>query len=443
MSDALPLPPRPRLEQYRKLAKELRHACESVDDGAIRDWALRWIRTLTRLRSPNPASDVDRQINRLATRVEQHWQQWHKNKDASDPCRLTDAQFFIAREHGFASWPKFADHLSSLAQQHSPVSNFEAAVDAIVTGDAATLQRLLNDHPTLVHERSTRDHRSTLLHYVSANGVEGFRQTTPRNIVEITKMLLDAGADVNAESDAYGGGTTTLGLTATSAHPANAGVQIALLELLLERGSRMDQPSAAGNNHSVVSGSFANGQPRAARFLASRGAPVDFESAAALGDLATIQSHFDEHGALKPTATEAQLKSAFVYACGYGSKPVVEFLLQRGVDPSSDPAVRRSLYWAIYGGHVAIIERLLRAGAPINSRFETEQFTPLELALMEWARAGDGAARENAAEIVRVLVSHGGTLDPAWFRQDEDRREVADRIRADSRIMRSLGGQTP
>ena len=35
MSDALPLPSRPNLEQYKKLAKDLQHACKSGDRGAI------------------------------------------------------------------------------------------------------------------------------------------------------------------------------------------------------------------------------------------------------------------------------------------------------------------------------------------------------------------------------------------------------------------------
>ena len=42
MSDALPLPPRPNLEQYKKLAKDFQHACKSSETGAIRDWAARW-----------------------------------------------------------------------------------------------------------------------------------------------------------------------------------------------------------------------------------------------------------------------------------------------------------------------------------------------------------------------------------------------------------------
>ena len=38
--------------------------------------------------------------------------------------------------------------------------------------------------PELIRQRSSREHRSTLLHYVSANGIEDFRQRTPPNIVD-------------------------------------------------------------------------------------------------------------------------------------------------------------------------------------------------------------------------------------------------------------------
>ena len=164
----------------------------------------------------------------------------------------------------------------------------------------ATLRQLLAAHPGLARERSTREHHSTLLHYVSANGVEDFRQKTPKNIVEITNLLLDAGADVDAQSDAYGGGCTTLGLVATSVHPEKAGVQIALLRTLLDRGANLLHPSAGGNRQSVVHGCIANGQPAAARFLADLGAPLDLESAAAVGRLDVLQSFFEESGAPRP-----------------------------------------------------------------------------------------------------------------------------------------------
>jgi hypothetical protein len=38
--DALPLPSRPSVEQYKKLAKELVKSCKSADPTAVRAWAL-------------------------------------------------------------------------------------------------------------------------------------------------------------------------------------------------------------------------------------------------------------------------------------------------------------------------------------------------------------------------------------------------------------------
>ena len=211
MSDALPLPPRPDLEQYRKLAKDLQRACASGERRAIRAWAPTLGRdavALQRLDRAPRAAAIDRRGARQRTAHGAAVARSARRTSVDARACSTDAQFFIAREHGFASWPKFARTSRRWHEPDSPVSMFEAAVDAIVAGDAATLAALLREHPELVRARSTREHRSTLLHYVSANGVEDFRQKTPPNIVEITTSLLEAGADVNAESEAYGGGST-------------------------------------------------------------------------------------------------------------------------------------------------------------------------------------------------------------------------------------------
>jgi hypothetical protein len=45
-----------------------------------------------------------------------------------------------------------------------------------------------------------------LLHYVSANGVEGYRQKAPKNVVKITETLLNAGAEIDATANVYGAG---------------------------------------------------------------------------------------------------------------------------------------------------------------------------------------------------------------------------------------------
>jgi WD40 repeat protein len=309
MSDALPLPPRPNLEQYRNLARDLQRAVRASDPERFARWAARWPR------------DVDRLERRLRDFV--------RSPDRTAAFKLTDAQFFVAREHGFASWPAFVAHVEGLTQDSSPVALFESAVDAIVTGDAVRLGALLKAHPELARARSTRDHHSTLLHYVSANGVEDFRQITPANIVALTRLLLDAGADVNAASAAYGGGSTALGLVATSIHPEQAGVQIELLETLLAHGATIEGEQA-GNDHGVVIGCLANGQPAAARFFADRGAPLNIVEAAGVGRLDRVREFFDEHGQPLASVAPDQIDSALQYARWYDRADVVTFLLDRG-----------------------------------------------------------------------------------------------------------------
>ncbi len=114
------------------------------------------------------------------------------------------------------------------------------------------LKRLLREDAELVRARSTRSHEAPLIHYVAANGVEDFRQKTPKNIVAITRVLLGAGAEVDAMNQAYGGTSTALGLAATSYHPAKAGVHLELLDELLKAGACLD--GGAGRLESVGGG---------------------------------------------------------------------------------------------------------------------------------------------------------------------------------------------
>ncbi len=309
MSYAIPLPPRPRLVFYKKLAKELlrassqpssaapwEHAAahysgevetdssaeEAAVDNAVRAWAVRWLDAsgLSGGRAALAHSAIVGEGTPTALRaewVERRWRELRKKKGAVSPS-LAVAQFFLAREHGFLSWPKFAAHLRAFENAHSPVAHFEAAADAVVAGDERVLTTLLRADPSLVRARSLREHRSTLLHYCSANGVEDYRQRTPANIVAVARLLVDTGAEVNAESDAYGGGSTTLMLAATSVHPERVGVQIPLLELLLEHGAAID---VAKSSDVVVC--LRNGRAAAAEFLAKHGARLDLEGAAGVG----------------------------------------------------------------------------------------------------------------------------------------------------------------
>ncbi|HLN28696.1 MAG TPA: hypothetical protein VK395_13210, partial [Gemmataceae bacterium] len=278
--DALPLPVHPNVEQYRKQAKDLVKACKSGDPEAMGAWAGQWIRTLARLHGPALVPPSRARIERWVDQVKEFAQSKLCYPQAgSTKCTLADAQFVIARAHGFQSWPKLRTHIEALARVNSPVAQFESAAEAIVTGDVPALERLLRENSKLIRARSTREHRANLLHYISANGVESYRQKTPKNAVQVAETLLQAGALVDAEADVYGGGTTTLGLVATSVHPLRAGVQNALMQLLLDHGAAIDHPQGADNAQSIVRGALGNGCPQAAEFLSHRGALLGLEEA--------------------------------------------------------------------------------------------------------------------------------------------------------------------
>ncbi len=378
--DALPLPPRPSIERYRKLAKELVKASKS---GAVGEWAEQWIRELARL---TPIERADQSINNV------------EEFALREKCILSRAQFVIARLHGFESWPKFSKHLQELAKK-SPVSRFEEAADAIVGGDVATLRWLLSEDPKLIRAKSMREHGATLLHYVAANGVENYRQKTPKNIVEITDVLLNAGAEVDATADVYGGGCTALGLAATSVHPERAGVQEGLLEVLLDHGANVELQSA-GNRHSLLVACLANGRPKAAEFLAARGARLDLAGAAGVGRLDVVQHLFDD-------GTGEERKDALLYACGYGRNNVVEFLLEKGLDLAGHRGDGQTpLHCAVIGGCLDTVKLLLKYGPPLEA---TNVYGGTVWGQTLWS-AAHGGDPDNYIAILEVLAAAGAVI---------------------------------
>jgi len=441
--DAIPLPPHPSLEQYRKLAKDLAKAC-AQDPPAIGAWADRWMESLARSLGEPQGRRGRELMNRAADNVDQFATR-HLKGGAN--CQLADAQFVIARSHGFTSWPKLVEHLDKLAHTETAVAGYEAAADAIVSGDESALRRLLTKHPGLVRARSTREHNATLLHYVSANGVEGYRQITPPNIARIAKMLLDAGAEVDAEADVYGGGATTLGLVATSAHPRHAGNQNELIQVLLDNGAHLDRRGIAGNRHGAVMGCLANGCPEAARYLADQGATLGLVDAAGVGRLEVVTTFVDAAGEPRPPITPDDLREALGYAACYGSYDVVRFLV---FDCRVDPARHsgdgmNALHYAVIGGNLDILKLLLALpNPPIEQRNEyggtvlgqamwssahhgpTDDYVPiLEALLAAGAKPPERHPPINA-RIDALLAKHGCVADPGryWFGEEPRARRV-------------------
>jgi hypothetical protein len=385
--DAVPLPSSPSIEQYKKLAKDLVKAC-TAGPRDIAGWADRWM-------AARLAGSSRQHLDRAATQVAEFAVRALTGADRH--CVLADAQFVLARSHGFPSWAAFVAHLAALEHAVTDEAAFEAAADAIVRGDEPTLQQLLREHPQLIRARSAREHGATLLHYVSANGVEGYRQKSPHNAARITELLLAAGADVEAEADVYGGGCTALGLVATSTPPRQAGVQIPVMQVLLDHGAQIEHPNLAGNNSDAIYACLANGCPEAAQYLIARGAKFGIVGAAGIGRLDVVQQLVD-------AADPARREMALRYGSGYGHTDIVQFLLDRGVAVDAHHGDgQTALFYAMLGDHFHVVRLLLDRGANPNMRTQWGDLVGAAV----W-RAAHGGDSDRSAEIIAALIDAGG-----------------------------------
>lgn len=368
------------LDRFKKLAKAI-----------VKSWRSGDVETIERIRQRHP------RLRKLS-----------ESELRNTRFTLADAQFIIARVCGFESWPKLKKSIEA------PASTFESAVEAVVAGDVATLARLLRENPELIRERSARLHRSTLLHYVGANGVEDYRQKTPRNAVTVAEVLLKAGAEVDATADMYGGGSTTLGLVASSCHPARAGVQGALIETLLDAGATID---GLPGGWEPLMAAIVHAHSDAVETLVRRGARLNVASAAAAGRLNVVERLVVNGGGVTegvrglPTEWKAQMKLAFIWACLFGRGPVAEFLLDKSVDPGAqDGQGETGMHWAAHYGHVDLVKRLIERKAPLEVK---NVYGGTVLGQTTWAVMND--PHENHARIVEMLIDAGARVDQADY----------------------------
>ena len=312
------------------------------------------------------------------------------------------AQQMVARWYDFADWTALSKYAEDVTQPDSPVYLFESAVEAVIEGDLPGLQSLLREHPELVRARSTRIthfdppvHRATLLHYVAANGVESYRQKTPTNAVEIARTLLEAGADPDALAGMYAGQCTTMSMLVSSCHPARAGLQPALVDLLVDFGAAVE-PRGSGSWDSPLITALVFGYRDAAEALVRRGAGIDnLAAAAGLGRL-------DLAAQLLPIADPQTRHRALALAAQNGHADVVKLLLDAGEDPNRfNPQGTHShstpLHQAALAGHADVVRLLVERGARLDIRDTVYRATPLG-----WAVHGGHTHLES------YLRDHGG-----------------------------------
>jgi ankyrin repeat protein len=322
---------------------------------------------------------------------------WLQRQMTADEVRATpidrdEALLALARSYDFADWQRLAELVEAVRQPASPVARFERAVDAVIDGEVATLRQLLQDDPELVRARSTRVthfdppvHGAMLLHYVAANGVEGYRQRSPKNAAEVVTILLDAGADPDALCDSYGSRCTTMALLVSSTPPARAGVQVPVLNVLIDRGASVG-PRGEGHWTSPLMTALVFGFTDAARALVERGAPIDTLAAAAgLG-------RADDVRRMLPSASADDRHRALALASQLGHSGVVGVLLDAGEDPNrynlpGTHAHSPPLHQAIAAGHLEVVKVLVERGARLDLKDTIYHGTPLA-----WAKYCDKPA---------------------------------------------------
>jgi len=304
-------------------------------------------------------------------------------RDASDAdifaatLRLSDAQLTIAREHGFPSWARLKRHIEKTTlsgnldlPHHERVEDpiFRRAVDLIDAGKPAELRDLLHRNPRLVHQRLLFEggnyfRSPSLLEFVAENPVRHGK--LPANIVEVARVILDAGADLPSRSE-------TLMLVATGAVPRQCNVQIPLIDLLCEYGADRKAAmrlAAVLDEHDSV------------RALIRNGAKPDLPVAAALGLTA-------EFNRLLKTSSPEDRHLALSVAANFGRAEIVRTLLDAGEDPNRyNPPGGHShatpLHQAALFGHEAVVRLLVERGARLDLKDVLWHATPAEWAAHE------------------------------------------------------------
>jgi uncharacterized protein len=195
---------------------------------------------------------------------------------------------------------------------------------AVHAGDVEAIKRLLRNDPAVATARLIgRDGGSgTALHLVT--DWPGYFPNGP----EIVRLLIDAGADPNALTTSQGsqpgpGSETPL-------HYAASSDDVEVAEALIDGGADLEVPG--GSIGTPLDNAVGYGCWHVARLLVARGARVDKAwHAAALGMLGRLEALL---GSDPPAADVSQ---AFWHACAGGQRRAAEYLLSRGADLNWEP----------------------------------------------------------------------------------------------------------
>jgi hypothetical protein len=271
---------------------------------------------------------------------------------------LSDIQLVIAREYCQPSWAKLKAVVQSGTSGNADLPYqeriedpvFRAAVDLLDAGEETGLRAFLMGHPEVVRQRvffSIGEYfgQPALLDFVAENPIR--HRTLPGNIVDIARVILEAGAKDDKQTI-----NRTLGLVSSGMVVRECGVQVPLIDLLCDYGADPNKEIGAALGH---------GEFVAVEALIRRGAKIDLSVAAATG-------RTEDARTLLAGASEQQRHKALALSCQFGRVEIVRMLLDAGEDPNRfNPMGCHShstpLHQAALCGNMDVVRLLVEHGA--------------------------------------------------------------------------------
>jgi peptide-methionine (S)-S-oxide reductase len=279
---------------------------------------------------------------------------------------------------------------------------FQRAVAMIGAGDVPALERLLNDHPGLARERLAAP--GPWLRDKIGGALDGFFKDPyllwfvsedvpvlgrlPTNIADVTRAILRSAQGSPGFQEQL---DSTLRLVCWSGVARRCGVQIELIDTLLDAGASPD-----GGPHNAL----VNGHVTAAEHLVARGAALTLAAAVCLG-------RWENARRFVATAGETEKQFALVLAALNGQAEAVTWMVEAGADvnrPSADLYAHGTpLHHAVCSGSLATVRALVEAGADSGRRDTAWNGTPLGWAEYYLAERKDDDSQRRYGEIADYL----------------------------------------
>lgn len=275
---------------------------------------------------------------------------------------------------------------------------FKEALSALESGNLRVLKTLLYEHPELVQQRVPNPDGGYfkdpyLLWFVADNPIRNGK--LPPNIVALTSVIVEVIKRQNEPAVSlqldY-----ALGLVATGRIPKECGVQITLMNLLIDEGARPAN----------VLGALAQGNIAAAELLLARGGKLTLAAAVGLNRMQDVKRMVLYSG-------KSEMLLALTAAAFGGKTDMISFLLNIGAKPNGYPkndegfhAHATPLHQAVSSGSLDAVKLLITAGAELNAEDLIFKSTPLGWAEHLQADAGTDAERKKKLEEIASFLRH-------------------------------------